>query len=69
MKKSKRSDSASQVYASPPMSSKTTGSSPPIDGEENDMLNDPDFMERFEQAMDDIANGRTRKWKGVKRNV
>ena len=33
------------------------------------MLNDPDFMERFEQAMDDIANGRTRKWKGIKRNV
>lgn len=51
------------------MSSKTTGSSPPIDEEENDMLNDPDFMERFEQAMDDIANGRTRKWKGIKRNL
>lgn len=60
-----------KAYASPPVATSSglpEGSSSSI-SEEFDMLNDPDFMERFEQSMDDVANGRTSKWKGIKRNV
>ena len=43
--------------------------SPPIDPEELEMLNDPEFMKRFEKAKADIANGTCRKWEDVKRKV
>ena len=37
--------------------------SPSIDPEELEMLNDPEFMKRFEKAEADIANGACRKWR------
>ncbi len=40
-----------------------------IDPEELEMLNDPEFMKRFEKAKADIANGTCRKWEDVKRKV
>ena len=63
--------SESQLLASPPPSEQSarSGSVSGVDPEEIEMLNDSDFMERFTQAEDDIANGKTRKWEGIKRNV
>ncbi|MDE0301132.1 MAG: hypothetical protein OXN17_21085 [Candidatus Poribacteria bacterium] len=43
--------------------------SPSIDPEELEMLNDPEFMKRFEKAKADISNGTCRKWEDVKRKV
>ena len=40
-----------------------------IDLEELEMLNDPEFMKRFESAKADIANVACRKWDDVKRKV
>ena len=45
------------------------GYNPSIDPEELEMLNDPEFMRRFEKAKTDIANGTCRKWEDVKRKV
>ena len=45
------------------------GYSSPIDPEELEMLNDPEFMKRFEKAKADIANGTCRKWDDVKRKI
>ena len=45
------------------------GYNPSIDPEELEMLNDPEFMKRFEKAETDIANGACRKWDDVKRKV
>ena len=45
------------------------GYDPSIDLEELEMLNDPEFMKRFEKAEADIANGACRKWDDVKRKV
>ena len=45
------------------------GYNPSIDPEELEMLNDPEFMKRFEKAKADIANGTCRKWEDVKRKV
>ena len=45
------------------------GYSPFIDPEELEMLNDPEFMKRFEKAEADIANGACRKWDDVKRKI
>ena len=71
MKEKDNRVSDSQLLASPPPSeqARTSGNVSGVDPEETEMLNDSDFMERFTQAKDDIANGKTRKWEGVKRNV
>ena len=45
------------------------GYKPSIDLEEREMLNDPEFMKRFEKAEADITNGACRKWDDVKRKV
>ena len=45
------------------------GYSPSIDPGELEMLNDPEFMKRFEKAKADIVNGTCRKWEDVKRKV
>ena len=69
MKEKDNRVSDSQLLASPPPSEQARTSVSGVDPEETEMLNDSDFMERFNQAKDDIANGKTRKWEGVKRNV
>ena len=71
MKKKDNRVSDAQLLASPPASeqARTSGSVSRVDPEETEMLNDSDFMDRFTQAKDDIANGKTRKWEGIKRNV
>lgn len=73
MKNKDNQASDSQLLASPPPppteQARTSESVSGVDPEEIEMLNDSDFMERFTQAKDDIAKGKTRKWEGVKRNV
>ena len=44
------------------------GYSPSIDPEELEMLNDPEFMRRFEKAKADIANGACRKFLAYENN-
>ena len=67
MKKGDSRASGLQLLPLPPPSEQTgtSGSVSGVDPEEIEMLNDPDFMERFTKAKDDIANGKSRKWEGI----
>ncbi len=56
------------VGASPPKSIDQRFYEPPTvySDEDLELLNDPDFMSGLEQSEQEIANGKTKKWKGFK---